>query len=83
MLNSAEHEICFVYKSKNTDKILKLFMLISAEQAQLSWAWKVNFWYFYDQVKFHAVELSMKKVNFGIFMTKWNFMLKLSMEKIL
>ena len=33
-------------------------MLNSAEQAQLSWAWKkvLNFryFYFYDQVKFHA-----------------------------
>ena len=33
MLNSAEHEICFVYQSWNTDKISKL---LSASSAELS-----------------------------------------------
>ena len=41
MLNPAEHEIYFAYKSYNTNIFFKTsFMLNSAEHAQLSWAWK-------------------------------------------
>ena len=36
MLNSAEHEICFDYKSKNTDKFLKHFSC-STQLSMLSW----------------------------------------------